>query len=152
MGIPVHKNERGAHHVSAELGDRLPRIGALDHPRDRRGPLHTRHPTALVHVRARRPWDELSAGVKAIFVSYMKIAGASQIGVALALGIVLFGPFRRMESWANQTIACVGCVTAALSAYGIYTVQMKTGVPVPWYNPLASFVLFVTGYLLSPRR
>ncbi len=98
------------------------------------------------------PWDELSAGVKAIFVSYMKIAGASQIGVALALGIVLFGPFRRMESWANQTIACVGCVIAALSAYGIYTVQMKTGVPVPWYNPLASFVLFVTGYLLSPRR
>lgn len=98
------------------------------------------------------PWDGLPAGVKAIFVSYMKLAGAGQIGVALALGIVLYGPFRRMDSWASQTIAGVGCVTAALSAYAIYTVQAKTGVAVPWYNPMASFVLFVAGYILSPRK
>jgi hypothetical protein len=98
------------------------------------------------------PWDQLPSGIKVLFVAYMRIAGAGQIGAAIALGIILFGPFRRGESWANWTLAAVGCVIAALTSYGIFKVQSATGTSQPWYNPLAALVLCIVGFALTPRR
>jgi putative Mn2+ efflux pump MntP len=97
------------------------------------------------------PWDQLPAGVKAIFVSYMKIAGAAQIGAALFGAVLTFGACRRGEAWANNAVVGIGCLTSALSAYGIYVVQARTGVAEPWFNPLSAFVLLVIGYLVAPR-
>jgi hypothetical protein len=98
------------------------------------------------------PWDQLSPAAQAIFVSYMTLTGAGQISLALALGVVLAIPFRRGEAWAGRTIAGTGCLLSLLSAYALLTVQRKTGVALPWYNPLIGFALFVAGYLLAPRR
>jgi hypothetical protein len=95
------------------------------------------------------PWDQLPNGVRAILASYMKLAGASQLAAALALGIVLFGPFRRGEAWANRAILAVGCLATMLSAWAIYTVQANTGVAEPWYNPLASTALFIAGFVIA---
>lgn len=98
------------------------------------------------------PWDQLSQAAQSIIVSYMKLTGTYQVSVSLTLGIVLIIPFRREEAWAGRSIAGIGCLLALLSAYAIFTVQQKTGVALPWYNPLVGFVLFVAGYLLSTRR
>jgi hypothetical protein len=98
------------------------------------------------------PWDQVSPAAQSIFVSYMKLTGTGQVSLSLTLGMILLIPFRRDEAWAARTIAGVGCLLALLSTYAIFTVQQKTGVALPWYNPLAGFVLFVAGYLLSTRR
>ena len=97
------------------------------------------------------PWDQVPPGIKAIFESYMKIAGAAQIGAALFGAVLAFGPCRRREAWASYAVVGIGCLTSALSAYGIYVVQARTGVAEPWFNPLSAFVLLIVGYLAAPR-
>lgn len=95
-------------------------------------------------------WDQLTPGTRAVFVTYFKIAGTGQIGVSVALGIILFIPYRRGEAWARWTLLIVGGGASLLSSYGILTTELSTGASVPWYNPLASLVLIVAGFLLSP--
>lgn len=98
------------------------------------------------------PWEQLSPAAQSIFVGYMTLTGSGQILLAVTLGIVLSIPFRRDEIWASRTIAGVGCLLSLLSAYAIMMVQQKTGVALPWYNPLIGFALFTGGYLLAPRK
>jgi hypothetical protein len=98
------------------------------------------------------PWEQLPPAVRSIILSYIKLTGAGQIGVSLALGMILAVPFRRGEVWSTRTIAAVGCLFSLLTTYAMLTVQQQTGVAMPWYNPLIGFALFVAGYLLSPRR
>jgi hypothetical protein len=98
------------------------------------------------------PWDQLSAAARAIFVSYMTLTGTGQIALGVTLAVVLAVPFRRGEAWAARTVAGAGCLLSLGSAWALLAVQQKTGVALPWYNPLVGFALFAAGYLLSPRR
>ena len=74
------------------------------------------------------------------------------IGMVLAMGFILFVPYRRGEAWALWAIGTVAAIASLLVFYGLLTVELKTSVPQPWYNPLISIVLVTIGLLITPSR
>ncbi len=98
------------------------------------------------------PWDQLSPGIRSVIAGYMKFTAAGLIGAALAMSFILFVAYRRGEVWALWAIGTVGVITPLLAVYGLWTIQLASGVSQPWYNPLVSVALIVAGLLIAPRQ
>ena len=95
------------------------------------------------------PWDQVPPNFQSVLLGYMKLAGAGLIGTALALGFLVFIPFRQGEAWALWAIGTVATVASLLACYGFLSMQQETGAAQPWYNPLISLVLVAVGVVLA---
>ncbi len=96
-------------------------------------------------------WHGLEPSFQVLFLALLKVSGAGFVGVGVALGVLLFLPFRRRERWAHWAIPAVGLAFWVPTLYATVTVTLKTPASAPWQGNLASVMSLIVGFILSLR-
>lgn len=73
------------------------------------------------------PWHGVNREFQILILALLKTTGGGWIGSSIAMGILLFIPFKNNERWANWTISVIGlCVSLSILAA---TVIIKYNTP-----------------------
>ena len=98
---------------------------------------------------AGKTWTELDPGLRWLILAYLKFIGGGWLAVSLAIGIMLFIPFRRGEAWARLAIPIVGLVSYGTALYGTLLVTFNTSASPPWLISALGVLLMILGFLFS---
>ena len=98
---------------------------------------------------AGRTWPELEPGLRWLILAYLKFIGGGWLAVSLAIGIMLFIPFRRGEAWARLAIPLVGLIAGGSTLYGTLLVKFNTSASLPWLPLALGVALMIVGFILS---
>ena len=98
---------------------------------------------------AGKTWAELDPGLRWLLLAYLKFMSGAWLAVSLAIGIMLFIPFRRGESWARFAIPLVGLVSWGTALYGTLLVTFNTSASPPWLASALGIVFMILGFLFS---
>lgn len=96
-----------------------------------------------------KPWSELDAPTRELFLASMKIIGSAWLTLAVALGILLRHGFLNGQRWAVFGVPLVGLMVALPTLLAVLRVKAKTPASPPWPPLAVVSLLFATGLLLS---
>lgn len=82
-------------------------------------------------------------------MALLRGAGMAGLMTGLSIGILLFIPFRRGETWSRWAITALGLVSLAPALYYTLRLNLSTGASTPWIPSLFLIVFLVLGFLLS---
>ena len=94
-------------------------------------------------------WQDLSPGLQVLGVVALRLIGAGSIAVGLALGAILWVPFRRRERWALWTVPVIGVGYGLVLGFAAFSVASATPGNPPWRAALMLPALFLFGGILS---
>lgn len=95
------------------------------------------------------PWESLSQATQVLYLGMMKTEGAGFLSSALAIGILLYIPFKRREIWSYWAMATIGIVEHVPGLIGAYNTSQATPASSPWQLSLLGVVLLLAGLILS---
>ena len=84
-----------------------------------------------------------------LYLGMMKTEGAGFLSSALAIGILLYIPFKKREVWSYWAMAAVGVVEHVPGLIGAYNTSQATPASSPWQLSLLGIVLLIAGLILS---
>lgn len=79
----------------------------------------------------------------------MKVAGGGYLSTAVALGVLLFIPFKRGDNWARWAIPAIGIPAIATVNYAGITVILNTPGRPPLIAGPVAIAFLIVGFLLS---
>jgi len=96
-----------------------------------------------------RNWVEVDSAFQILLLALIRAFGGSSFSTALALGIILFIPFRQGILWARWAIPLIGYATQLPSLFVTLTVTLNTPATPPWKFVVLGMVLLLVGLILS---
>lgn len=94
-------------------------------------------------------WEDLTPRFQMLFLAFLKGGGAGGLGSGLALGIMLFIPFKRGEAWSRWAILAVGLTGYLPVLYTALMVKLNTPASPPWPLIVVAIALLTAGFFLS---
>lgn len=94
-------------------------------------------------------WEDLDYNYQVLFLTLVRVIGASQLGVGIAGVVIVLIPFRAKMAWANWTLLVVAAITGVGSAIASLNLQLRTPTTTPWFAPAISVVLALVAFGLS---
>lgn len=77
-------------------------------------------------------WNDVSAHLQLLYLAMVKAIGAPTLALALAIGVILFIPWRRHERWALWAVPLLSLAWGVpMLAIAMY-VERMTGAATPW--------------------
>ncbi|MFP4039175.1 MAG: hypothetical protein ACLFS7_01425 [Desulfosudaceae bacterium] len=95
------------------------------------------------------PWAEVPAPFKLLILALMKVVGGAWLVIALALLIILLGPFRRGAGWTRWALPVLLTATYAGMSNAMSLVTINTPAMPPWSFVMASLALILVAVLFS---
>ena len=96
-----------------------------------------------------KPWESLSQPTQVLYLGMMRTEGAGFLSSALAIGILLFIPFKKCEIWSYWAMSAIGIVEHVPGLIGAYNTSQATPASSPWQLSLLGIVLLLAGLILS---
>ncbi len=96
-----------------------------------------------------KTWTEIDPAFQILLLALIRVVGGACIATALAMGIVLFIPFRQGMRWARWAIPAIGLVALLPALYATLSVTLNTPASPPWKGVVLIIVLLVAGFVLS---
>ena len=96
-----------------------------------------------------KTWVEVDPSLQILLLALIRVVGGTWIATALAMGIILFIPFKQGMRWARWAIAAIGLVAESASLFVTLTVTLNTPATPPWKGALIIIVLLIVGLFLS---
>jgi hypothetical protein len=96
-----------------------------------------------------KTWAEVAPAFQILLLALMRTVGGAWIATALAMGIVLFIPFRQGMRWARWAVPAIGLVAELPALYATLSVTLNTPGTEPWKGVVLIIVLLVAGFILS---
>jgi hypothetical protein len=96
-----------------------------------------------------REWQELDAGLQALLLGLMRVAGGGLVAGGVALGMLLAFPFRDAEAWSRWALLLVGLAATLPSLYATASIRRRTGAHTPVWVSVAGVLLVVAGAILT---
>lgn len=96
-----------------------------------------------------RNWAQVDPAYQILFLAAIRALGGAWIATALAMGILLFIPFRQSMRWARWAVPAVGLVVELTALYVTLSVALNTPATPPWMGAAFAVLLLVVGFLLS---
>jgi multisubunit Na+/H+ antiporter MnhB subunit len=94
-------------------------------------------------------WAQLKPEFQTLFLALLRVCGGGWLAATVAMGILVFIPFRRNESWTTWAVPLVGLSAAIPTLYATLLVKAKTPASPPWYGAAGVIVLLIVGFALS---
>ena len=99
-----------------------------------------------------KTWAEVDPAYQILLLALIRALGGAWIATALAMGILLFIPFRQGMWWARWAVPAIGLVAELPSLYATLSVTLNTPATPPWKGVVLIIVLLVAGLILSLER
>ncbi len=99
-----------------------------------------------------KSWTDIDQPLQTLFLAGLKAGGGANLAIALAIGILLFIPFRQGLFWARWAIPVVGLASQMPVLYATLSVTLNTPATPPWIAVLFTIVLLIAGLVLSMER
>ena len=96
-------------------------------------------------------WASVAPGTRQVLLALMHALGGACLSVAILVGVLLWGPFRRGAAWATWTVPLAGFVLCATSLYAQIGVALRTPASPPMLPVIAAGVLLALGLWRSRR-
>ena len=96
-----------------------------------------------------KTWAEVDPSFQILFLALIRVLGGAWIATALAMGFLLFIPFKQGMRWARWAIPAIGLVAELAALFVTVTVTLKTPATPPWKGALLIIVLLAIGLFLS---
>lgn len=96
-----------------------------------------------------KTWAEIDPAFQILWVALMRFIGGAWIATALAMGIILYIPFRQGMRWARWAVPAIGLVALLPAFYAMLSVTLKTPATAPWKIVALTIIILVTGFILS---
>ena len=96
-----------------------------------------------------RNWAEVDSAFQILLLALIRVFGGANFSTALAMGIILFIPFRQGILWARWAIPSIGYATQLPSLFVTLSVTLKTPATPPWIFVVLGMVLLLVGLILS---
>ncbi len=96
-----------------------------------------------------KAWAEVTSPFQILLLALIRVVGGAWIATALAMGILLFIPFRQGMRWARWSVPAIGLVAVLPALYVTLSVTLHTPAAPPWKAVVLSVVLLVAGFILS---
>ena len=94
-------------------------------------------------------WKDLAPGLQALGLTALRLVGAGSLALGLALGVILWGPYRRGERWALWTVSILGSSYGLALSISAFSVASTTPGNPPWRAAVVLPLLFLMGGILS---
>ena len=94
-------------------------------------------------------WKDLAPGLQALGLTALRLVGAGSLALGLALGVILWGPYRRGERWAVWAVSVLGSGYGLALAVAACSVASATPGDPPWRAAGVLPLLFLMGGILS---
>jgi hypothetical protein len=96
-----------------------------------------------------KTWTEIDPAFQILWLALMRFVGGAWIATALAMGIVLFIPFRQGMRWARWAVPVIGLVALLPAFYAMLSVTLNTPATAPWKSAALTIVMLVAGFILT---
>ncbi len=96
-----------------------------------------------------RTWGEVDTAFQILLLALIRVVGGAWIATALAMGILLFIPFRQGMRWARWAVPAIGLVAGLPALYVTLCVTLTTPATPPWKTVVISIALLLAGFILS---
>ena len=96
-----------------------------------------------------RSWVEVDSAFQILLLALIRAFGGASFSTALAMGIILFIPFRQGVLWARWAIPSIGYAYQLPSLFVTLTVTLNTPATPPWKFVVLAMVLLLVGLVLS---
>ena len=94
-------------------------------------------------------WAEVDPAFQILLLALIRVVGGAWIAAALAMGILLFVPFRQGMRWARRAVPTIGLVAELPALYATLSVTLNTPATPPWKGVVLIMLLLVAGLILS---
>jgi hypothetical protein len=99
-----------------------------------------------------KTWEEIDRASQILTLGSLRIIGGAWLAAALAMGVMLFVPFRQGEQWARWAIPFIGFVAEVPALHTTLSVTFNTPATPPWIGILFIMVLLIVGFILSMEK
>jgi hypothetical protein len=96
-----------------------------------------------------KTWAEVDSAFQILLLALIRVVGGAWIATALAMGILLFIPFRQGLRWARWAVPAIGLVAELPALYVTLSVTLNTPATPPWKTVVLIIALLVAGFILS---
>jgi hypothetical protein len=96
-----------------------------------------------------KTWAQVDPAFQILLLALIRLVGGAWIATALAMGILLFIPFRQSMRWAQWAVPTVGLVAELTTLYVTLSVTLNTPATPPWKGVVFIMVLLVAGFVFS---
>ena len=96
-----------------------------------------------------RNWAEVDSAFQILLLALIRALGGASFSTALAMGIILFIPFRQGSLWARWAIPSIGYAIQLPSLFVTLSVTLNTPATPPWKFVVLAMVLLLVGLILS---
>jgi hypothetical protein len=71
------------------------------------------------------------------------------LALGIALTVLLLGPFRAGQHWAQWAIPLIGLAGAVPTLWGVHLIRMRTAARPPWALAVLSVVALIVGVVAT---
>ena len=96
-----------------------------------------------------KTWAEVDPSFQILLLALIRVVGGTLIATALAMGILLFIPFKQGMRWARWAIPTIGLVAELTGLFAMLTVTLHTPATPPWQSAVIIIILLIVGLFLS---
>jgi len=96
-----------------------------------------------------KTWTQVDPAFQILLLALIRRVGGASIAIAMAMGILLFIPFRQGIRWARWAVPAVGLVAQLTALCVMLSVTLNTPATPPWKGVPLFMVLLVAGFILS---
>lgn len=94
-------------------------------------------------------WKEVDSAFQILLLALIRAFGGASFSTAVAMGIILFVPFRRGTQWARWSILAIGYAYYVPALIATLSVTLNTPATPPWKFIVMGMVVLLIGLILS---
>jgi hypothetical protein len=94
-------------------------------------------------------WSDVDREFQIIILALMRSAGGAWLATALAIAMLLWGPFRQGQRWTYWAIPAIGLMVSVPALYATLYVRHHTAANPPWGAAVAGILLLGIGLVTS---
>ena len=94
-------------------------------------------------------WENLPPGLQVLGLTALRLVGVGSFALGLALGVILWVPYRRGERWALWAVPILGSGYGLALSFAAFSVGSGTPGNPPWRSAGVLPLLFLMGGILS---